>query len=34
MPEIMKMVESAEITRTDIPAFATGDSNKVKVNVY
>ena len=33
MPEIMKLVESAEIKRTDIPAFDSGDTIKVHVKV-
>jgi ribosomal protein L19 len=33
MPEIMKLVESAAIKRTDIPAFDSGDTNKVQVKV-
>src|ERR1044071_535204 len=33
MPEIMKLVESAEIKRSDIPAFAPGDTIKVHVKV-
>ena len=33
MAEIMKLVESAEIKRTDIPAFNPGDTVKVHVKV-
>ena len=33
MAEIMKLVESAEIKRTDIPSFAPGDTIKVHVKV-
>ena len=33
MPEIMKLVESAEIKRTDIPSFSPGDTIKVHVKV-
>ena len=33
MPEIMKLVEAAEIKRTDIPSFAPGDTIKVHVKV-
>jgi large subunit ribosomal protein L19 len=33
MPEIMKLVESAEIKRTDIPSFSPGDTVKVHVKV-
>src|SRR6185295_4110069 len=33
MPEIMKLVESAEIKRTDLPSFSPGDTIKVHVKV-
>jgi large subunit ribosomal protein L19 len=33
MPEIMKLVESQEIKRTDLPAFSPGDTIKVHVKV-
>ena len=33
MADIMKLVESAEIKRTDIPAFGPGDTVKVHVKV-
>jgi large subunit ribosomal protein L19 len=33
MTEIMKLVESSEITRTDLPSFAPGDTIKVHVKV-
>jgi len=33
MAEIMKLVESAEITRTDLPSFGPGDTIKVHVKV-
>ena len=33
MAEIMKLVESRETTRTDLPAFAPGDTVKVHVKV-
>jgi len=33
MAEIMKLVESLAISRTDIPAFAPGDTIKVHVKV-
>ena len=33
MPEIMKLVEAAEIQRTDIPQFAPGDTIKFHVKV-
>lgn len=33
MPDIMKLVESAEITRTDLPSFSPGDTIKVHVKV-
>ncbi|HYO77083.1 MAG TPA: 50S ribosomal protein L19 [Thermoanaerobaculia bacterium] len=33
MPEIMKLVEAAEMKRTDIPAFNPGDTIKVHVKV-
>jgi large subunit ribosomal protein L19 len=33
MPDIMKLVESAEIKRTDIPSFGPGDTIKVHVKV-
>ncbi|HEX7808352.1 MAG TPA: 50S ribosomal protein L19, partial [Thermoanaerobaculia bacterium] len=33
MPDIMKLVESQEIKRTDIPSFAPGDTIKVHVKV-
>ncbi|HEX7708715.1 MAG TPA: 50S ribosomal protein L19, partial [Thermoanaerobaculia bacterium] len=33
MTEIMKLVESQEITRTDLPAFSPGDTIKVHVKV-
>ena len=33
MADIMKLVESSEIKRTDIPSFAPGDTVKVHVKV-
>ncbi len=33
MPDIMKLVESNEIKRTDIPSFGPGDTVKVHVKV-
>jgi large subunit ribosomal protein L19 len=33
MPEIMKLVESAAIKRTDLPSFSPGDTVKVHVKV-
>lgn len=33
MPDIMKLVESQEIKRTDIPSFGPGDTVKVHVKV-